>query len=153
MCQEFCPQDGGHVWDTHPLGMRVPPRHTYTPLGMHTPPGMHAPWHAYPPSGCHEIRSMSRQYASYWNAFLLLVKSCTQCAEGILNQHVLYLFPGVHEKLSLFINCIFKYSSPINYVPSFLDKRSRIPWLEITFCVFWSFVQGKAFSQSQNTNL
>ena len=145
MFSQACVQNSVHrrgdMCGIHTPWACMSPQGTHTHLRACThPPGMHAPWHVYPLSGCHEMRSMSRQYASYWNAFLLLVKSCTQCAEGILNEHVLYLFPGVHEKFSLFINCIFKYSSPINYVPSFLDKRSRIPWLEITFCVFWSFV-------------
>ena len=39
---------------------------------MHALPGTHAPGYACPPSGYYEMRSMSGQYASYWNAFLFL---------------------------------------------------------------------------------
>ena len=65
-----CPRGGacvtGHVW-THahpqPLGTHAPractPRaHMPLPLGTHAP------------GGYYEMRSMSRRYASYWNAFL-----------------------------------------------------------------------------------
>ena len=37
--------------------------------GMH---GRGHAWHACPPSRYYEIQSMSGQYASYWNAFLLV---------------------------------------------------------------------------------
>ena len=56
---------GGHAWQggMHGRGACM--------AGVCVAGGMHAP--APPPSRYCEIRSMSRQYASYWNAFLFLL--------------------------------------------------------------------------------
>ena len=77
------------MWDTHPPGMHAPQAHTLpgthvpghacpTPLGMYAPcPGMHAPYLQScmsPSHGYYDMRSMSGRYASYWNAFLLLLR-------------------------------------------------------------------------------
>ena len=64
---------GGDMCGTQacPLGTHAtrhaPPR--YVPPGMHSPG--HAPPRHTPPQGYYKMRSMSGQYASYWNAFLL----------------------------------------------------------------------------------
>ena len=50
----------GHVWQGGIVW------HTFPPA-MH-PPGRCVPY--MPPGRCYDIRSMSGQYASYWNAFL-----------------------------------------------------------------------------------
>ena len=55
-----CPGGGGHAW-LMPPAMDTPPV-THAPLPC-TPHTTHAP---------HDMRSMSRRYASYWNAFLFL---------------------------------------------------------------------------------
>ena len=51
-----------------PLGLRTPRLHT--PLGLRTPPTTYPPGLRTPRG-----RSMCGRYASYWNAFLLLVNS------------------------------------------------------------------------------
>ena len=54
----------------------TPPPGRYTPLGRDTPPGqVQPPGQVHHPrsSACWEIQATSRWYASYWNAFLLLV--------------------------------------------------------------------------------
>ena len=71
----------GHVRGTHSLPARARKSwaHTHAPWTcvhapwshMHAPRHAHTPWACMPPSGYYEMRSMSRRYASYWNAFLL----------------------------------------------------------------------------------
>ena len=84
----------------------MPPRHTppqtCTPLGMHAlqahMPRGHAcspghtcpPRRACPPGRYYEMHSMSGQYASYWNAFLLLVKMKIQCISSYRPQTKLW---------------------------------------------------------------
>ena len=84
VCQEFCPQ-GGRVSASvhagiHPLGSDPPrtrpPRSRHPPAPWtrsppgpdQTPQSRHHPWQADS-----SIWSTSGQYASYWNAFLLLL--------------------------------------------------------------------------------
>ena len=56
----------------HPLGRY--PRQIH-PLGQGTPPGRYTPWQVHPirSSACWEIQATSGRYASYWNAFLLVL--------------------------------------------------------------------------------
>ena len=51
-------------WQVHPPGRYTPHEQVHTPGQVH-PPGS---------SACWEIRAKRRRYASYWNAFLLLLK-------------------------------------------------------------------------------
>ena len=55
VCHEFCPQGGMHA---------PPP---------HAPPATHDPYPMHAPPPYYEMRSMSGQYASYWNASLLCI--------------------------------------------------------------------------------
>ena len=48
--------------------------------GTHTPPGRH-----------YEIWSMSRQYASYWNAFLFRVILCLLCKKYSSNDQLTFI--------------------------------------------------------------
>ena len=59
-------------WDTH-----TPPRNQ-TPTGKQTPMGSRHPQKQTPPlhSACWEIRATSGRYASYWNAYLLILIKC-----------------------------------------------------------------------------
>ena len=61
------PQSRHPPGSRHPLGSRHPPE-ADTPLGADTPGGRHRP-----PRADSGIRSMSGRYASYWNAFLVLI--------------------------------------------------------------------------------
>ena len=80
VCQEFCPRVGV-PWQVHPPGRySLSPRQVHppgqehpSPLGRYTPPGR------YPPPW-----SMSRRYASYWNAFLFpLTSNFTLTADDV----------------------------------------------------------------------
>ena len=103
-CLSFCPQGGvclSACWDTHPLGQTS--LRTDTPLGRH-PPGRHPPGKTPPrqtppcpvhagmhtPAQCmlgYTVLSAfwdrhgycCRQYASYWNVFLLRSMHLWQC--------------------------------------------------------------------------
>ena len=75
---------GTPPWDQlHPAGARYTPQDQVHPQGPGTPPWdqVHPPGTRYTPprpgtppsSACWEIRATSGQYASYWNAFLLIL--------------------------------------------------------------------------------
>ena len=69
MCGRGACMAGGHVWQGGVHG-----RGACMVGGMH---GRGCAWqggHACPPRGYDEIRSMSGRYASYWNAFLFLLR-------------------------------------------------------------------------------
>ena len=90
MCQEFCPGGGvclSACWDTPP-GSRHPPLpgtppgpgtprpgtpREQTPPGPDTPSQTPLPDQTPPREADCSIRSTSGRYASYWNAFLLIV--------------------------------------------------------------------------------
>ena len=61
-------------WSRHPTGADTPLEQT--PPGSRHTPGADTP----PPEADSGIRSMSGRYASYWNAFLLLLFLYTLCA-------------------------------------------------------------------------
>ena len=81
MCQEFCPR-GGRVSASVHAGIHTPPDQADTPWTRQTPPPPdQADTHPPPGPGRppreadSSIRSTSGRYASYWNAFLLNLRS------------------------------------------------------------------------------
>ena len=78
VCVKNSVQRGGSTWagtpprQVHPPGTGTLPGR-YTPQAG-TPPSRYTPWDRLAPprsSACWEIQVTSRQFASYWNAFLL----------------------------------------------------------------------------------
>ena len=79
---------GIHFWTDISLGRDPPGKHPPLPSACwDTPPcPVHAGIHTPPPCTVHAgIRSTSGQYASYWNAFLLLIESLLMICTNIRN--------------------------------------------------------------------
>ena len=96
VCQEFCPQGSVHAPGRHPTGQTLPGRH---PPGRRIPGQTHPlSRHPPPPSDGY----YSRQYASYWNAFLFLnfVSRQRQHIEKVIERRL----RNVHILQSIILN-------------------------------------------------
>ena len=93
----YIPQAGTSPRQVHPRAG------THPPGQVHTPPGRYTPWAGTPPARYYEIRSMSGRYASYWNAFLLILKTtfdvylCTRMLLHIIGYLSLFLYRCVRR--------------------------------------------------------
>ena len=144
MCQEFCPRGGGRVCASVHAGIHTPPDQADTPWTRQTPPPDQADTHPPPGPGRpplgpgrppreadSSIRSTSGRYASYWNAFLLNLRSkkLTSCpVQNIWSREPFHFQrplsnkrPFLNERHLLLLSVNLTLSAVIWCLPQFED--------------------------------